>query len=52
MDVTLDFPLPDPEALKRNLPPEVRVIYGPAGETARGFVLSAAGPRVSVELLR
>ncbi|MFO1071419.1 MAG: hypothetical protein U1E17_01680 [Geminicoccaceae bacterium] len=39
-----DFPLPDPEALKRNLPPEVRVIYGPAGETARGFVETLDAP--------
>lgn len=39
-----DFPLPDPEALRRKLPPEVRVIYGPAGETARGFVETLDAP--------
>jgi hypothetical protein len=39
-----DFPLPDPEALKRTLPPGVSVIYGPAGETARGFVEGLDAP--------
>lgn len=39
-----DFPLPDPEQLRRKLPPEVRVIYGPVGETARGFVETLDAP--------
>jgi hypothetical protein len=39
-----DFPLPDREALQRNLPPGVRVIYGPVGETARGFVETLDAP--------
>ena len=39
-----DFPLPDPEALRRSLPPEVRVIYGPLQETARSFVETLDAP--------
>jgi hypothetical protein len=39
-----DFPLPDREALQRNLPPGVQVVYGPVGETARGFVEGLDAP--------
>lgn len=39
-----DFPLPDRAALEKNLPKEVRVVYGPVAETARGFVDGVDAP--------
>jgi hypothetical protein len=39
-----DFPLPDPDALRRSLPPEVRVVFGPLHETVPGFVATLDAP--------
>lgn len=39
-----DYPLPDKAALARILPPGVRVIYGPVGETVRDFVAKLDAP--------
>lgn len=42
--VTGDFPLPDPAALERVLPPAVRVVYGPVAETTRAFIDTLDAP--------
>lgn len=39
-----DFPTTDREHLARLLPPNVRVIYGPTAQTARGFADSVDAP--------
>lgn len=39
-----DFPTTDREALAKLLPPNVRVVYGPIAETARGFVDTVDAP--------
>jgi len=39
-----DYPLPDKAALAKILPPGVRVIYGPVGETVRDFIAGLDAP--------
>jgi len=39
-----DYPLPDRAALERILPPGLRVIHGPVGETVRDFVAGLDAP--------